>query len=118
MDKYTIQQLKNIERAMLAPRVCWDYDYEAERNELLDDLLDEKIEEALTDADSIDEAYGYATGDQWKEICALEAKMFGEMRRGFCEENLVGLHEIAEKKKEILTDIFRKNAKELLDWGY
>jgi hypothetical protein len=114
MSKY--QQLVNIERAMRAPRVLWNYDYEAERDELLAEMLEEKIEEALTDADSIDEAYGYATPSQWKELCALEAKMFGELRRGFCEETLVGLHEIAEKKKEILKDIFRKNAERILDW--
>jgi hypothetical protein len=113
MSKY--QQLENIERAMRAPRVLWVYDYEAERDEILEDMLEEKIEEALTDADSIDEAYGYATPSQWKDLCALEAKIFGELRRGFCEETLVGLHEIAEKKKEILTDILRKN---ILDWGY
>jgi hypothetical protein len=113
MSKY--QQLVNIERAMRAPRECWSSDLEAERDEILNDMLEEKIEEALTDADSIDEAYGYATPSQWKEICVLEASVFAEMRRGFCEETLVGLHEIAEKKKEILKEIFRKN---ILDWGY
>jgi hypothetical protein len=110
------QQLVSIKRAMLAPRVLWDYDYEAERDELLAEMLEEKIEEALMDGNKIYEAFDYVEYDQWKEICALEAKMFGEMRRGFCEETLVGLHEIAEKKKEILQAIFRKNAEKLLDW--
>ncbi len=114
MSKY--QQLVNIKRAMLAPRVLWDYDYEAERDEILDDMLEEKIEEALENGDMIDEAFGYATPSQWKEICVLEASVFAEMRRGFCEETLVGLHEIAEKKKEILQAIFRKNAERILDW--
>jgi hypothetical protein len=110
------QQLVSIKRAMLAPRVLWDYDYEAERDELLAEMLEEKIEEALMDGNKIYEAFDYVEYDQWKEICALDAKMFGELRRGFCEETLVGLHEIAEKKKEIMKAIFRDNAKELLDW--
>jgi hypothetical protein len=101
---------------MCAPRSQWTNDLEAERAEILDDLLDDEIEAALTDGKKLDESYGYATSSQWKELCALEAAVFAEMRRGFCEETLVGLHEIAEKKKKILKAIFRDNAEELLGW--
>jgi hypothetical protein len=114
MDKR--KQLAYIESAMRAPRGCWTSDLEAERAEVLDEILDDEIEKALMDENKIYEAFDYVEYDQWKELCALEAKMFAEMRRGFCEETLVGVHELLEKKKEILKKIFRDNAEELLDW--
>ena len=99
--------IATLQRLTQMPRHLWDSDHDAELSEAIAAAEDEAIDNAMLRGPLINEALGYATQDQQDDLARIDAQLVRELDRGRCDETLIGVADLAEKRMEIIREIFR-----------
>ncbi|MHB1266424.1 MAG: hypothetical protein ACYCY2_02335 [Acidithiobacillus ferriphilus] len=99
--------IATLERLTKLPRHLWDSDHDAELAEAQAAAEEAAIDAMMRSGGAINEALGYASQDQQAELARIDAKLALELARGHCDETLIGVADLAEKRLEIIREIFR-----------
>lgn len=99
--------IATLTRLTQIPRQLWDSDHDAELAQAIAEAKDDAIDNAMLRGPLINEALVYATQDQQDDLACVDAKIVRELARGRCEETLIGVADLAEKRMEIIREIFR-----------